>query len=64
MVVVPAMGLASASLGSNARGATGRLLSLLTMPIVLEMHLLHARSMAVCLGILLLSIAAFCNAQP
>ena len=50
--------------GKQCKTGSGKLLSLLIMPIMLGMLLHLARSMAVCLGTLLPSIAASCNAQP
>ena len=51
-------------LGKLRERAYDKRLSPPTMLIVQEMHLRLARSVAVCLGTLLPSAAAFCNAQP
>ena len=50
--------------GKFCRKGSGRLLSLLTMPIMHEMHLRHAHSMAVYWVIPLPSAAACSYAQP
>ena len=60
----PSDGTCKRFLGKLCKRAYVKRLSPQTMLIMLEMHLRLARSVAVCLGTLLPSVAAFCNAQP